>query len=94
MTNGTRRRIVVSTLAEAEFFADGGFDDITYGRLITPDRLPHAAKLLERLQMFHLFVDNEVHLQALTKHPPPEGKKWSVFMKIDCGLCRGNLQIH
>lgn len=29
-TNGTKRRIVVSTLAEAEFFADAGFDDILF----------------------------------------------------------------
>ncbi|KXJ17400.1 uncharacterized protein LOC110234072 [Exaiptasia diaphana] len=92
MTNGTKRCIVVSTLAEAEFFADGGFDDITYGRLITPNCIPHAAKLLEQLQMFHLFIDNDVHLQALKNHPPPEGKKWSVFMKVDCGYCRAGVK--
>jgi len=39
MTNGTKKRIEVSTLAEAEFFALGGFDDILYGRLFTPDKL-------------------------------------------------------
>ena len=30
MTGGTRRCITVSTLAEAEFYADNGFDDILY----------------------------------------------------------------
>jgi len=90
MTNGTKRCIVVSTLAEAEFFADGGFDDITYGYPITPDKLPQASKLLERLQKFHIFVDNDFTLKALISYPPPQGKKWSVFMKVDCGNDRGN----
>ena len=30
MTNGTKRRIEVSTLEEAEFYAKNGFDDILY----------------------------------------------------------------
>lgn len=40
MTNGTKNCIVVSTLAEAEFFADGGFDDILYAYPFTQDKIP------------------------------------------------------
>jgi D-serine deaminase-like pyridoxal phosphate-dependent protein len=29
-TGGTKRRLVVSTLAEAEFYAAAGFDDILF----------------------------------------------------------------
>lgn len=92
MTNGTKRCVVVSTLSEAEFFADGGFDDIIFGRVFTPDCLPRIAKLTERLEKFHLLIDNDVMLQALLNYPPPSGKKWSLFMKIDTGLNRGNMK--
>ena len=40
MTNGTKRQIVVSTLCEAEFYADNGFDDVLYGVCFTHDKLP------------------------------------------------------
>lgn len=89
MTGGTKRCIVVSTLSEAEFFADGGYDDITYGFPITQDKLPQAANLVQRLEKFHVFVDNDVILKALADFSLPEGKKWSVFMKVDCGYGRG-----
>ena len=39
-TGGRKSRIVVSTLAEAEFFAKGGFDDILYAVPLTPDKFP------------------------------------------------------
>lgn len=39
MTNGTRKKIVVSTLAEAEFFASHGFDDIIYGKPVSESQL-------------------------------------------------------
>ena len=47
MTGGTKKRIVVSTIAEAEFFADNGFDDILYGVIYTHQQLPryHAEVL-------------------------------------------------
>lgn len=39
MTNGTRKKIVVSTLAEAEFFASHGYDDIIYGKPVSESQL-------------------------------------------------------
>ena len=39
-TGGTKRCIAVSTLAEAEFYADHGFEDICYAVPITKDDLP------------------------------------------------------
>lgn len=47
-TGNTSKRITCSTLAEAEFFANGGFDDILYACPITPDKLPQAASLANR----------------------------------------------
>ena len=40
MTNGTKRRITVSTVKEAEHFADSGFDDILYAYIFSADKLP------------------------------------------------------
>ena len=89
MTGGTKRCISVSTLAEAEFYSNGGYDDITYAYPLSPDKVPQAAQLLSRLEKFHVLVDNCVILDALTAYPLPDGKKWSVFLKVNCGYNRG-----
>lgn len=39
MTGGSRRCIVVSTLAEATFYADHGYDDILYAYSIPFDKV-------------------------------------------------------
>ena len=89
MTRGSKRCISVSTLAEAEFYASGGYDDITYAYPLSPDKVAQAADLSSRLQEFHVLIDNQVILEALLSHPLPEGKKWSVLLKVNCGYNRG-----
>ena len=88
-TGGTRRRITVSTLAEAQFFADGGFDDILYAVPITPDKLGEAAALTRRLDAFHVICDHPTQLEAILAlaRPAPD-KPWSVFIMVDCGYHR------
>ena len=91
MTDGTRRQVVVSTLSEAEFYADNGFDDIAYAYPLTADKIPQVARLTSRLEKFHVNVDNSVILSALDEYTSlPADKKWSVFLKVDCGNKRGN----
>jgi D-serine deaminase-like pyridoxal phosphate-dependent protein len=88
-TQGTKRRITCSTLAEAEFFAAGGFDDILYAVPITPDKLPEAAALTRALDSFHIIIDNVIQLDAILAHPAPAlDKPWSVFIMVDCGYHR------
>ncbi|CAE7866611.1 dthadh [Symbiodinium microadriaticum] len=87
-TGGTCRGITVSTLAEAEFFANGGFDDICYAVPITADKLPRAALLVERLEAFHVTVDHSSAVEALLERPPSAEKAWSVFLMVDCGYGR------
>lgn len=88
-TGGTKRRITVSSLAEAFFFADGGFDDILYAVPITPDKLPDAAALTARLDAFHILIDHEAQVEAMLKCAVPRGgKPWSVVMMVDCGYHR------
>ena len=62
-TGGRRGRITVSTLAEAEFYADHGFDDIVYAVPITPEKAA-AAALSARLDKFVVAVDNEQQVDA------------------------------
>ena len=63
-TGGRRSKIVVSTLAEARFFAAGGFDDILYAVPISPDKLEEADALARQLQL-HVMVDSRAGLEAL-----------------------------
>jgi len=79
--------ITVSTLAEAEFFADAGFKDITYAVPITPEKLDRAAALARKIDTFNLLIDSEAALQALESHWHP----FDVFLKVDCGYHRAGV---
>ncbi|KAI4896392.1 hypothetical protein NFI96_019952 [Prochilodus magdalenae] len=84
MTGGSRRCIVVSTLAEASFYADHGYDDILYAYPLPFDKVERCAELSERLSLFHVLLDNSLALQELRKRPLRQGKAWHVWMKLDC----------
>ena len=91
MTSNTCSQVVVSTLAEAHFYLENGFDDITYAYPLSFDKLPRCAELLNKLQLFHITVDNMEIIEALGKYVLPEScKKWSVLLMVDCGYGRGN----
>jgi D-serine deaminase-like pyridoxal phosphate-dependent protein len=89
-TGYTKRGIVVSTLSEAEMFADGGFDDIIFAQLFTQDKLLRMSRLAARLNIFHVIVDNEVSVQLLEDNPLTNSK-WSVLVKVDCGGSRAGV---
>jgi len=95
LTGGSCSRIVVSTVAEAEFFASGGFDDITYGHIITQDKMPRLAVLAQKLKRFHVFIDCEEHIDLLEGEPlVPPGRMWSVIVKINTGYNRAGINWH
>ena len=48
----------MSTLAEASFLADGGFDDILYAVPLTPDKVDEVLALHSRLERFTVMVDH------------------------------------
>ncbi|XP_048590495.1 D-threo-3-hydroxyaspartate dehydratase isoform X2 [Nematostella vectensis] len=83
MTDGGNMGIVVSTLSEAEFYAAGGYHDITYGYLITTDKLPQASELTRKLKHFYVFVDSYPTLKALGSYKLADGKKWEVLLAVD-----------
>jgi len=79
--------ITVSTLAEAEFFAAGGFRDITYAMPIAPEKLWRAAELASRIDRLNLLIDSEPALRAMEER----GHPFDVFLKIDCGYHRAGV---
>lgn len=79
--------ITVSTLAEAEAFADAGFRDITYAFPIAPAKLDRAAALARRIERLNVLVDSETAFHALESHEFP----FDVFLKIDCGYHRAGV---
>ena len=79
--------ITVSTLAEAEFFAEAGFVDITYAVPIAPEKLDRATALARRIRQFNILIDSQAALRALEEH----GGVFEVFLKIDCGYHRAGV---
>ncbi|XP_042332385.1 D-threo-3-hydroxyaspartate dehydratase-like isoform X2 [Sceloporus undulatus] len=92
MTGGTQRKMVVSTLAEARLFADGGFDDILYAYPLPFDKVEECAILAERLDAFHVLVDSPEALALLKERPLGKDKRWKVWLKIDCENNRAGLR--
>src|SRR5437763_6507715 len=79
--------ITVSTLAEAEFFADAGFGDITYAVPIPPEKLGRAAALAKRIERQNVLVDSERALRAIEA----SGYLFDVYLKVDCGYHRAGI---
>jgi D-serine deaminase-like pyridoxal phosphate-dependent protein len=79
--------ITVSTLAEGEFFAEAGFEDITYAVPIPPEKLDRAAALAAKIERLNILIDSEPALRAI------EEKKavFDVFLKVDCGYHRAGV---
>ena len=94
-TGGTRRRVTVSTIAEARFFADAGFDDILYAVPLTADKVADVEKLHAGLAQFHVMIDHAEQAAALiARLSRPEvreqmlARPLSVFVGVDCGYHR------
>jgi D-serine deaminase-like pyridoxal phosphate-dependent protein len=81
--------ITVSTLYEAEVFADHGFDDITWAFPLIHSRIDDALALARRIKL-GLVIDSPEALQALaTRHQDPDPVR--VWLKVDCGYHRAGV---
>ncbi|MBV8518632.1 MAG: alanine racemase [Acidobacteria bacterium] len=88
---GNAGAITVSTLAEAEFFADAGFRDITYAVPIAPEKLARAADLAGRVERLALLVDSETTRRAMEEFGASHGVVFDAFLKVDCGYHRAGV---
>jgi D-serine deaminase-like pyridoxal phosphate-dependent protein len=83
-------RITVSTLAEARYFADGGFKDILYGVGVVPSKLPAISELRRRGVILRLVPDNLAVATAIAA-AATNGDTFSVLIEIDSGGGRAGL---
>ena len=90
-TGGTKKCLVTSTFPESEMYADAGFDDILYGYPLMQSHMKRNYVLTEKLCEYHVMVVNFEGVEILRNTPPPPNKKWSVFLKVDCGYSRSGI---
>ncbi len=80
------RGVTVSTLREADDFAENGFNDITWAFPL-PISLVSGARDLARRVTLRVVVDSLEALEALTA----SGDSWHVWLKVDCGYHRAGV---
>jgi D-serine deaminase-like pyridoxal phosphate-dependent protein len=83
-------RITVSTLAEARYFAKGGFTDIFYAVGIVPSKLPAVTELRRQGVNLRVVTDNLAVAKAIA-NAAKDGDTFSVFIEIDSGGGRAGL---
>ena len=86
-TGGTKRKLTVSTLAEAYFLEAGGFDDIVYAVPLTPDKIGDVEELSCRLDKFYVMVDHMDQVTPLLERMEGEPVV-KVLVGVDCGYHR------
>lgn len=55
-------------------------------------QVERCAALSERLDLFQVLLDHPDALEQLKKRPLKGGRRWHVWMKLDCGNGRGSAQ--
>lgn len=85
-TAGHGGAITVSTLAEADYFLDQGFDDITYAVCTVSGKLPQAAALIAGGADLKILTDNADTAAAIAAYD--HGVRFKVLVEIDCGDAR------
>lgn len=84
--------ITVSTLAEAEYFADAGFTDMLYAVGIDPHKLPRAAALVRAGVDLTLLLDSVVQAEALAAFAAAHDVKIPALIEVDCDGHRAGLR--
>ncbi|WP_306972987.1 DSD1 family PLP-dependent enzyme [Streptomyces canus] len=84
--------VTVSTLAEAEAFADGGYTDITYAVGIDPHKLPRVVALLRRGVTLRVLLDSAEQAEFVAEASRRAGLVVPAQIEIDCDGHRGGLR--
>jgi D-serine deaminase-like pyridoxal phosphate-dependent protein len=75
--------ITVSTLLEADFFANHGFKDILYAVCIAPNKLAHVAALQAQGVQLSLILDSMEAARVLAEEAKARGRRFDVLIEID-----------
>lgn len=86
-----RGPITVSTIREAEYFAEAGFTDMTYGVGVAPDKLGRLRALAARGIDVSVVLDTVEQAKALAEAAREGGAMPAALIEIDCDGHRGGL---
>lgn len=89
--NSVDRPITVSTLHEADFFAQHGFTDILYGVAIAPNKFEHVRTLINTGIDLKLILDNVQSAQLLLDFSSLHHLPVNVLLEIDSDGHRSGL---
>jgi D-serine deaminase-like pyridoxal phosphate-dependent protein len=84
--------ITVSTLLEAEYFAEHGVKDILYAVCIAPNKLDHVAALQARSVRLSLILDSMETARLLAARTRSHGQRFEVLIEIDSDGHRSGLK--
>ncbi len=87
-TEGLGGAITVSTLAEAGWFVERGFTDVTYAVPIEPGKFAAAVELSKRCERLALLTDDVETPAILDEAARRGGVTLEVFLKVDSGYHR------
>ncbi|MDT7602029.1 MAG: hypothetical protein QOF61_26 [Acidobacteriota bacterium] len=93
-TEGFSGALTVSTLAEARWFAERGFTDITYAVPIEPGKFDAAVELAARCERLALITDDTEVPPRLDEAARRAGRTLDLFLKVDCGYHRCGVEPH
>ncbi|MGO1118942.1 alanine racemase [Rhodovibrionaceae bacterium A322] len=87
----TQPAVTVSTLAEARYFAEGGFSDLTYAVGLTPQKVTEVAALLKQGITVTCLSDNLKALDLLAAEAERAGVVLPMLIEIDSGGGRAGI---
>lgn len=90
-TAGHSGGITVSTLKEAEYFAEHGFTDMLYGVGISPDKLARVARLQAKGARVAVVTDNLEVARGIGARAAELGARFEVMIELDTGDGRAGL---
>ncbi|MEH6404297.1 MAG: alanine racemase [Sneathiella sp.] len=91
LTENSDSPITVSTLAEAEYFLDGGYTDILYAVSITPQKLPRVKALQIKGANITLLLDNLETALNVARIGEELETTFPCLIEIDCDGKRAGL---
>ena len=93
-TENTFGGIMVSTLAEAHFFAEKGFSDITYGVPLERGKFSEAVEIAKSIERFAVLTTDADSVSELNETARRENARINVFLKVDVGYHRCGVEPH
>jgi len=82
----------VSTVKEAEAFADAGYTNLTYAVGIAPQKLPRIQALLNKGVNISILLDSAAQAKAVAAFCQAQNIKIPTLLEIDCDGHRGGIR--